>query len=161
MSSVDKCICMVPCIFRNGCVILPACSSSVVNQCQCASLHLCVCVCVCVCVLPELQHTGDVARGEDPSNVVEVAYVQAAVRATCQRHRSQQLVAVRQAVTAGAGNAPPPSVTHDAPNHRGLLGNEHILAVAFVEDACVCWEIQKQRGRDGEGRREFITRSCF
>lgn len=71
--------------------------------------------------VPQLQDVGDIPRGEDPSDVVEISHIEAPVRATGQGHRGQELVPVSKAVAAGAGDASPASVAHDAPDDRGLL----------------------------------------
>lgn len=98
-------------------------------------------------LLPELQDTGDVPRGEDPPHVVEVAHVQAAVGAAGQRHRGQQLVSVGQAIAAGAGDAAPPAVAYHAADHWRLLGDEHVLPVAHMKNT---WG----------GHREEMSNTC-
>lgn len=86
--------------------------------------------------VPQLQDVGDVPRGEDPSDVVEISHVEATVGATRQGHGGQELVAVSKAVTAGAGDASPASIAHDAPDDGGLLRHKLVLPVPFVQDSC-------------------------
>lgn len=84
---------------------------------------------------PQLQDIGDIPRGEDPSDVVEISHIEAPVRATRESHGGQQLVAIGKAIAAGAGDAPPAPVAHDAPDDRWLLGYELVLPIPFVQDA--------------------------
>lgn len=88
-----------------------------------------------MCILPQLQDAGGVHGRVHPAYKVEVPDVQAAVCAHGQGHRGQQLVAVSQAVAAGAGDAAPAAVPHDAGDDRRLLGHKDVLATALVEDA--------------------------
>lgn len=104
--------------------------------------------------VPQLHHTGDVPRGEDASDVVEVPDEEAPVGATGQRHGGQQLVALRLAVTAGARDAAAPAVTHDAADHWGLLGDEHVLTIALVQDAWMGGEGGGGGGRVGDGEED-------
>ena len=85
-------------------------------------------------VLPELQDTGDIPRGEDPPHVVEVPHVQTPVRAAGQSHGGQQLVPVSQPVAAGAGDAAAAPVAHHAADYRRLLGDEDVLPVPHVKN---------------------------
>lgn len=85
--------------------------------------------------IPQLQDVGDIPRGEDPSDVVEISHIEAPVRATRQGHRGQELVAVSKAVAAGAGDASPAPIAHDTPDDRGLLRHELVLSIPFVQDA--------------------------
>lgn len=85
--------------------------------------------------IPQLQDVGDVPRGEDPSDVVEVSHIEAPVGATREGHGGQELVAVSKAVAAGAGDASPAPVAHDAPDDRGLLRHKLVLPIPFVQDA--------------------------
>lgn len=85
---------------------------------------------------PQLQDVGDIPRWEDSSDVVEISHIEAPIRATCQGHRGQELVAVSKAIAAGTGNAPPASIAHDTPDDGGLLRHELVLPIPFVQDAC-------------------------
>lgn len=89
-----------------------------------------------MCFLPQLHNTGNVSRGKDASDVVEVTDKQAAIRSTGQGHWSQQFVAISLAITAGAGDTASAPITHDGADHWRLLGDEDVLTVAFVQDAC-------------------------
>lgn len=86
--------------------------------------------------LPQLHNTGNVSRGKDASDVVEVTDKQAAIRSTGEGHWSQQFVAISLAITAGAGDTAPAPITHYGADHWRLLGDEDVLTVAFVQDAC-------------------------
>ena len=70
--------------------------------------------------IPQLQDVGDVPGGEDPSDVVEISHVEAAVGAAREGHGGQELVAVGEAVAAGTGNAPAAPIAHDAPDDGRL-----------------------------------------
>lgn len=85
--------------------------------------------------IPQLQDVGDVPRGEDPADVVEISHIEAPVGATRQGHGGQELVAVSKAVAAGAGDASPAPIAHDAPDDRGLLRHELVFSIPFVQDA--------------------------
>lgn len=85
--------------------------------------------------IPQLQDVGDVPGGEDPSDVVEISHVEAPVGAAREGHGGQELVAVGKAVAAGAGDASPAPVAHDAPDDRRLLRHKLVLPVPFVQDA--------------------------
>lgn len=85
--------------------------------------------------IPQLQDVGDVPGREDPSDVVEISHVEAAVGAAREGHGGQELVAVGEAVAAGTGNAPAAPVAHDAPNDRWLLRHKLVLPVSLVQDA--------------------------
>lgn len=83
---------------------------------------------------PQFQDGSGVHGRVDPADKVEVSDVEAAVDAHGQSHRCQQLVPVREAVTAGAGNTAPAAVSHDAGDNRGLLRHKDVLAAALVQD---------------------------
>ena len=85
--------------------------------------------------IPQLQDVGDVPGGEDPSDVVEISHIEAAVGTARQGHGGQELVAVGEAVAAGTGNAPAAPVAHDAPDDRWLLRHKLVLPVSLVQDA--------------------------
>lgn len=70
---------------------------------------------------PQLHDAGDVPRGEDPPDVVEVSDEDAAVGSAGQRERRQELVALRLPVTAGAGDAAAPAVSWRATTSRWVL----------------------------------------
>ena len=85
---------------------------------------------------PQLQDGGGVIHGGvDASYEVQVAHVQTPVAAASQRHWRQQLVALGNAAAAGAGDAPPPAIAHNAADERGLLGQEDVLSTSFMKDA--------------------------
>lgn len=86
--------------------------------------------------VPQLQDVGDVPGGEDPSDVVEISHIEAAVGAARQGHGGQELVAVSKAVATGAGDASPAPIAHDAPDDGGLLRHKLVLPIPFVQDAC-------------------------
>lgn len=86
-------------------------------------------------ISPELHDACHVPRGVDPADEIEIANVEAAIDAPGQSNRRQQLVALGLPVTAGAGNAPAPSVPHHGGNHWRLEGDELVLPAAFVQDA--------------------------
>lgn len=94
--------------------------------------------------IPQLQDVGDVPRGEDPSDVVEISHVEAAVGAAREGHGGQELVAVSEAVAAGTGNAPAAPIAHDAPDDRRLLRHKLVLPVSLVQDA---WERAEERSQ--------------
>ena len=85
--------------------------------------------------IPQLQDVGDVPGGEDPSDVVEISHIEAAVGTAREGHGGQELVAVGEAVAAGTGNAPAAPVAHDAPDDRWLLRHKLVLPVSLVQDA--------------------------
>lgn len=85
--------------------------------------------------LPELHDAGHVSRGVDAADEVEVADIEASINAPGQSHGGQELVPLSLSVTAGARDAPAPSVPHHGGNHGGLQGDELVLPTAFVEDA--------------------------
>lgn len=85
--------------------------------------------------LPQFQDASRVHRWVDPAHKVEVPDIEAAIGAHCQGDRRQQLVAVCQAVTAGAGDTAPPAVSHDAGDYWGLLRHKDVLAASLVKDA--------------------------
>lgn len=91
--------------------------------------------------LPQFQDAGCVHRRVHPAYKIEVPDIQAAIDAHCQSNRSQQLVAVCEAVTAGARDAAPAAVSHDARDYRRLLCHKDVFPAAFVKDA---WEQQKK-----------------
>lgn len=91
--------------------------------------------------IPQLQDVGDIPRGEDPSDVVEVPHIEAPVGAAREGHGGQELVAISKAVAAGAGDASPAPVAHDAPDDRWLLRHKLVLPVPFVQDA---WDKDKR-----------------
>lgn len=93
--------------------------------------------------IPQLQDVGDVPGGEDPSDVVEISHVEAAVGAAREGHGGQELVAVGEAVAAGTGNAPAAPIAHDAPDDGRLLRHKLVLPVSLVQDA---WD----KGRGAE-----------
>lgn len=62
-------------------------------------------------LLPQLHDTGDVARGEDPPDVVKVSNKDAAICSTGESQRGQQLVPFSLSVAAGAGDAPTATVS--------------------------------------------------
>lgn len=70
---------------------------------------------------PQLHDAGDVPRGEDPPDVVEVPDEDAAVGSAGQRERRQELVALRLPVTARAGDAAAPAVSWRTTRSRRLL----------------------------------------
>lgn len=94
--------------------------------------------------IPQLQDVGDVPRGEDPSDVVEISHVEAAVGAAREGHGGQELVAIGEAVAAGTGNAPAAPIAHDAPDDRRLLRHKLVLPVSLVQDA---WERAEERSQ--------------
>lgn len=85
--------------------------------------------------IPQLQDVGDVPRGEDPSDVVEISHIEAPVGATGEGHGGQELVAISKAIAAGAGDASAAPIAHDAPDDRWLLRHELVLSIPFVQDA--------------------------
>lgn len=87
-------------------------------------------------ISPELHDAGDIPRGVDTSDVVEISHVQTSVDAPRQSHRRQQLVALGLPVTAGTRDASAPPVAHDSRDHRRLERDELVLPAAFVENAC-------------------------
>lgn len=89
-----------------------------------------------MCFLPQLHNTGNVSRGKDASDVVEVTDEQAAIKSTGEGHWSQQFVAISLAITAGAGDTAPAPITHNCADHWRLLGDEDVLTIAFVQDTC-------------------------
>ncbi len=62
-------------------------------------------------LLPQLHDTGNIARGEDPPDVVEVSNEDAAICSTGQSQGRQQFVALRLPITAGAGDATATSIS--------------------------------------------------
>lgn len=86
--------------------------------------------------LPQFQDASCVHRWVDPAHKIEVPDIQAAIDAHCQSNRSQQLVAVREAITAGARDAAPAAVPHDARDYWRLLCHKDVFPAAFVKDAC-------------------------
>lgn len=72
---------------------------------------------------PQLHDAGDVPRGEDPPDVVEVPDEDAAVGSAGQRERRQELVALRLPVTAGAGDAAAPAVSWGTATSRWVFIN--------------------------------------
>lgn len=82
--------------------------------------------------IPHLQDVGDVSRWEDSADVIEVSHIETSVRATGEGHRGQELVAVSKTIAAGAGDAPPTSIAHDAADDRRLLGHELVLSIPLV-----------------------------
>lgn len=93
--------------------------------------------------IPQLQDVGDIPRREDPSDVVEVAHVEAPIGATREGHRGQELVAISKAIAAGARYASPAPVAHDASDDRWLLRYKLVLPIPFVQDA---WDKDKRAG---------------
>lgn len=89
------------------------------------------------CLL-ELQDVVGVAAGEDAAYEVEVAHVDAGVGAARQRHGGEQLALERRPTAAHARDGAVVAVAHHRGDDRGLLGDEEVLAVAFVEDS---WRI--------------------
>lgn len=102
--------------------------------------------------IPHLQDVGDISRGEDPSDVIEVSHIEAPIGATGEGHGGQELVAISKTVAAGAGDAPPAPVAHDAADDRGLLGHELVLPIPFVQDA---WDKERCARVREQGLRSF------
>ena len=82
--------------------------------------------------IPQLQDVGDIPRGEDPPDVVEISHVEASVRATCEGHGGQEFIAIGKAIAAGAGDASPAPIAHDAPDDGWLLRHKLVLPISFV-----------------------------
>lgn len=82
--------------------------------------------------IPHLQDVGDISRREDPADVIEVSHIETPVRAAGEGHGGQELVTVSKPIAAGAGDAPPAPIAHDAADDRWLLGHELVLSVPFV-----------------------------
>lgn len=61
--------------------------------------------------LPQLHDTGNIPRGEDPPDVVEVSNKDAAICTTGQSQGRKQLVALCLTITARAGDAAAPSIS--------------------------------------------------
>lgn len=85
--------------------------------------------------IPHLQDVGDISRGEDPTDVIEVSHVKTPIRATGEGNRGQELVAISKTIAAGAGDAPPAPIAHDAADDWWLLGHKLVLSIPFVQDA--------------------------
>jgi hypothetical protein len=103
--------------------------------------------------IPQLQDAGDVSRGEDPADVVEVSHIQAPVRATGEGQGGQQLVPISEAVATGAGNTSSASIAHGAADDRRLLRHKLVLPVPFVQDA---WD----KERESSPREQGVGSSC-
>lgn len=56
-------------------------------------------------ILPQLHDAGNVPRGKNPPDVVEISHENAAVGSAGQSQGGQKLVAFCLSITAGAGNA--------------------------------------------------------
>lgn len=83
----------------------------------------------------QLQDGPGVSVGMDPANEVEVPHVEGAVGAVRQGDGRKQHHVPGWAVAARtAGDAPVEAVPHHGADHRGLLGEEDVLAVPFVKD---------------------------
>lgn len=76
------------------------------NICWVISLkHSCSSGSACSPSLPQLHDTGNIARGKDPPDVIEVSNKNAAICSTGESKGCQQLVALCLSVTAGARDA--------------------------------------------------------
>ena len=85
--------------------------------------------------IPHLQDVGDISRGEDSADVVEVSHVETTIRAAGEGHGGQELVAISKTIAAGAGDTSPAPIAHDAADDRWLLGHKLVLSIPFVQDA--------------------------
>ncbi|TNN40064.1 hypothetical protein EYF80_049759 [Liparis tanakae] len=84
----------------------------------------------------ELQDGPGVSVGVDPADEVEVAHVERAVGPAGQRHGGEQHhVAGGAAAARAAGDAPVEAVAHHGADDGRLLGEEHVLSVALVENS--------------------------
>lgn len=85
----------------------------------------------------ELQYSPGVSVWVDPANEVEVPHVEGAVWATGERHGGKQHHVSGCSAAAGTtGDTAVETVPHDGADDRGLLGEEDIFPVSFVEDSC-------------------------
>lgn len=99
--------------------------------------------------IPHLQDVGNISRGEDPADVIEVSHIETPIRATGEGHGGQELVAISKTIAAGAGDAPPAPIAHDAADDWWLLRHELVLSIPFVQDA---WDKERTLASVGERR---------
>lgn len=87
-------------------------------------------------LLPQLHDTGDIPRGEDPPDVVEVSNEDAAICSAGQSQGRQQLVALCLPITAGAGDAAATSISW-----RRTLNQCNIWFLLFPQNRLTSWDL--------------------
>lgn len=106
--------------------------------------------------VPQFQDIGDVSGWKYSADVVEVSNIEASVRSTGQGDRGQKFVPISEAIATWARNASPPPVPHYAPYDRGLLRDELVFPVAFVQNT---WWATKENERGGAPKGTVLA--CF